>query len=78
MKRARHEFWEMLREPHVCELFSPPRLTTMCRAQGLRSGWAMDLTQNEELSNPEVQRQVKGHSTHHCVIWQPITCLKLA
>ena len=51
---------------HICEAYSPPRMTARAARHGLKPGWAYDLTRVDEddgmpwdLSKPEKQRKVK-------------------
>ena len=51
---------------HICEAYSPPRMTARAAMHGLKPGWAYDLTRIDEddgmpwdLSRPDKQRKVK-------------------
>ena len=37
---------------HVAEVYSPPRMTEAARAAGLKDGWSLDLTKNDENGEP--------------------------
>ena len=49
----------------VAEIYSPPRITAMAKMLGMKEGWALDLTVNDEdgeawdFSRPEKQRRAK-------------------
>eukprot|EP00974_Lingulodinium_polyedra_P068339 6617730-Lingulodinium_polyedra.AAC.1 len=36
------------RRPDISEVYSPPRVTAMARAMGMRDGWALDLRTVDE------------------------------
>ena len=42
----------MLAKMEVAEVYSPPRVTRMAESMGLRAGWALDLTTNDDDDRP--------------------------
>ena len=55
----------------VSEVYSPPRVTEVVEATGLKPGWALDLTVNQDSGEPwdlsvpknQVAASRRGHST---------------
>ena len=38
--------------PDVCEVYSPPRVTATAREMGMKGGWALDLTTDDDQGRP--------------------------
>ena len=73
----------------VCEVFSPPRICTAAKGQGLRGGWSIDMTFRDpslsrtyDLRKPKDQGEVKRLIRRDCpavlVMSPPCTAFSIA